>query len=112
MGARFACGLGPPLPSAFDAALRFRRRKRLASGLAHSLVDEPLEAPAVEVFTDVDVAFAVDCEGMRHVQRSAEDPLPSDMIDDRKRLTQKNPDMVVGAIDHIEEALIRRERKS
>src|SRR5206468_11335720 len=58
-----------------DATLRFRRRKGVACGRAHSLVDEPLEAPAIEILADVDVAFAVDREGMGHVQRSAEYPL-------------------------------------
>src|SRR5712664_3246036 len=99
------------LARSHDATLRFRRRKRVAGRRAHSLVDEPLEAPAVEVFAHVDVAFAVDREGMRHVQRSAEYPLLSNAIDDLERLTQKNPDVVVGAVDHIEEALIRRERE-
>jgi hypothetical protein len=32
----------------------------LAGRRAHSPVDEPLEAPAVEVLADIDVAFAVD----------------------------------------------------
>jgi len=32
-----------------DATLRFRRRKGVACGRAHSLVDEPLEAPAIEI---------------------------------------------------------------
>src|SRR5271168_3954542 len=86
-----------------DAALRFRRRKSLAGRLAHPLVNEPLEAPTVEVFADVDVACAVDREGRRHVQRSAEDALLSDVIDDLERLTQKNPDVVVRAVDHIQE---------
>jgi hypothetical protein len=40
-----------------------------------SLVDEALKAAAVEVFADIDVAFAVDRKRMRHVQRSAEDAL-------------------------------------
>src|SRR5215475_5765011 len=93
------------------ATLRFRRRQRLAGGWAHALVDEALEAPAVEVLADVDVALAVDRKRMRHVQRSAEDPLLSEVIEDLERLTQQNPDMVVGAVDHIEEALIRRERE-
>src|SRR5258706_14113746 len=48
---------------------------------------------------------------MRHVERSTEYPLLSDAIDDLERLAQKNPDVVVGAVDHIEEALIRRERE-
>ena len=83
----------------------------LPVGAPIPLVDEPLEAPAVEVFADVDVAFAVDREGMGHVQRSAEDPLLSDAIDDLERLAQKNPDVVVRAVDHVQEALIRRERE-
>src|SRR5207253_1713020 len=93
------------------STLRFRGRKSLARRRAHSLIDEPLEAPAVEVFADVDVAFAVDRKCMRHVQRSAEDTLLSDVVDDLERLTQKNPDVVVGAVDHVQEALIRRERE-
>src|SRR5439155_874595 len=76
---------------------------------AHSFVDEALEAPAVEVFADVDVPFAIGREGMRHVQRTAEDTLLADMVDDLKRLTQENPDVVVRAVDHVEESLIRRE---
>src|SRR5262245_23425514 len=92
--------------------LRFRRRKRLTGWWAHSLVDEALEAPAVEVFADVDVALAVDGQRMRHVQRPAEDPLLSEVIEDLERLTQQNPDVVVGAVDHIEEALVRREREA
>src|SRR6202049_5353520 len=94
------------------ATLRFRRRKSLAGRRAHALVNEPLETPAVEVFADVDVTFAVDREGMRHVQRTAENPLLSDVVDDLERLTQKNPDVVVRAVDHDKEALIRRERES
>src|SRR5215467_6263189 len=99
------------VPLRHDATLRFRRRKSRAGRRAHSLVNESLEAAAVEVFADVDVTFAVDREGMRHVQRSAEDPLLSDVIDDLERLTQKNPDVVVRAVDHIQEALIWRERE-
>jgi hypothetical protein len=57
--------------------LRFRRRKSFAGGLAHPLASESLEAPAVEVVADVNVAFTINCERMRHVQRSAENPLPS-----------------------------------
>src|SRR5882762_8939177 len=91
--------------------LRFRRRKSLAGGRTHSLVYKPLEAPAVEVFADVNVPFAVDREGMRHVQRSTEDTLLADVVDDLERLTQENPDVVVRAVDHVQEALIRRERK-
>src|SRR5439155_4769116 len=91
------------------ATLRLRRRQCLAGRWAHALVDEALEAPAVEVLADVDVALAVDGERMRHIQRSAEDPLLSEVIEDLERLAQQNPDMVVGAVDHIKEALIRRE---
>jgi hypothetical protein len=91
--------------------LRFRRRKSLAGRRAHSLVNEPLEAPTVEVFADVDVSSAVDREGMRYVQRPAEDPLLSDVIDDLECLTQKNPDVVVSAVDHVQEAVIRRKRE-
>src|SRR5215467_16277441 len=83
-----------------NAALRFRRRKRAAGRRAHSLVDEPLEAPAVEVFADIDVAFAVHRKGVRHVERPAEYPLLSDAIDDLERLAQKNPDVVVATVDH------------
>src|SRR5216684_4254278 len=83
----------------------------LPVGAPIPLVDEPLETPAVEVFAHVDVAFAVHREGMWHVQRSAEYPLLSDAVDDLERLTQKNPDVVVPTVDHIEEALIRRERE-
>ena len=46
-----------------------------------------MEPTAVEVFADVDVTFAVDREGMRHVQRSARDALLSDVVDDLERLT-------------------------
>src|ERR1700687_4706248 len=98
-------------PVGLDATLRFRRRKSLAGRRAHSLVNEPLEAPAVEVFADVDVTRAADREGMRYVQRSAEDPLLSDVIDDLECLTQKNPDVVVSAVDHVQEAVIRRKRE-
>src|SRR5262245_26415362 len=94
------------------ASLRFRRRQRLAGGRAHALVDEALEAPAVEILTHVDVALAVDRQRMRYVQRSAEDALLSEVIEDLERLTQQNPDVVVGAVDHIEEALVRREREA
>src|SRR3989442_1040438 len=100
-----------PMYGRHDSTLRFRGRKSLARRRAHSLIHEPLEAPTVEVFADVDVAFAVDREGMRHVQRSTEDTLLSDVVDDLERLTQKNPDVVVRAVDHIQEALIRRERE-
>ena len=68
--------------------LWFRRRKRAARWLAHALVNEALEAPAVEIFADIDIAFAVDRKGMRHVQRSAEDALLPDAIDDLKRIAQ------------------------
>src|SRR5207253_3897141 len=88
------------------STLRFRGRKSLARRRAHSLIDEPLEAPAVEVFADVDVAFAVDREGMRHVQRSAEDTLLSDVVDDLERLTQKNPHVVVRAVDRVVRAKV------
>src|SRR3989442_15433111 len=91
--------------------LRFGRRKSLAGRRTHAFVDEALEAPAVEVFTDVDVSFAVDREGMRHVQRTAEDTLLADVVDDLERLTLENPDVVVGAIDYVQEALIGRERQ-
>jgi hypothetical protein len=87
--------------------LWFRRRKSLACRLAHSLIDEALEAPAVEVFANIDVAPAVDREGMWHIQRPAEDALLTDAIDHLERLSQKNPDVVVRAVDHIQEALIR-----
>ena len=40
--------------NATTATLWFRRRKGLAGRLAHSLVDETLEAPAVEVFADIE----------------------------------------------------------
>src|SRR6266850_1707032 len=63
-----------------DATLRFWRRKSFARRLTHALVNEPLEAPAIKVFADVDVTFAVDREGMRNVQRSAEDPLLSNAV--------------------------------
>src|SRR5215470_8209095 len=90
--------------AAFRALLRLRRRKGFAGWRAHALVDEALEAAAVEILANVDVAFAVDCKRMRHVQRSAEDSLLPEMIEDLERLTQQNPDVVVGAVDHIEEA--------
>src|SRR5437879_11880037 len=100
-----------PMYDRHNSTLRFRGRKSLAGRRAHSLIHEPLEAPAVEVFADVDVTFAVDREGMRHVQRSAEDTLLSAVVDDLERLTPKNPDVVVRAGDHVLESLIRRERK-
>src|SRR5262245_28584928 len=49
-------------------SLRLRRWQRLAGRRAHALVDEALEAAAVEVLADVDVAVAVDRQRMRHVQ--------------------------------------------
>jgi hypothetical protein len=98
----FEYGYALQIPHAMT--LRFRRRKSLAGRRAHSLVNEPLEAPTVEVFADVDVSSAVDREGMRYVQRPAEDPLLSDVIDDLECLTQKNPDVVVSAVDHVKEA--------
>jgi hypothetical protein len=104
-------GITAEVGKAPRAALRFRRRNCLAGRRAHSLVDEALEAPAVEIFADINVAFAVDREGMRHVQRPTEDPLLPEAIDDLKRFTQQNPDVMVGAVDHIHEALIRRERE-
>ena len=91
-----------------DAALRFRWRKRRAGWLAHALVNEALETPAVEIFADIDVALAVDCKRMRHVQRSAKNALLSDVIDDFERVAQKDPDVVVCAVDHVKEALIGR----
>src|SRR5438093_7138205 len=103
----------PPLLCEGNAyeLLRFRRGKSLARSCAHSFVDKPLETPAVEVFADVDVPFAISREGMRHVQRTAEDTLLADMVDDLKRFTQENPDVVVRAVDHVQESLIRRERE-
>jgi hypothetical protein len=64
------------------------------------------------VFADVDVTFAVGRQGMRHVQRSAKNPLLPDVVDHLERLTQKNPHVVVRAVDHIQEALIRRKREA
>src|SRR5207249_5569178 len=70
--------------------LRLRWRKSLARSCAHSFVDKPLETPAVEVLSDVDVPFAIGREGMRHVQQTAEDTLLADVVDDLKRFTQEN----------------------
>jgi|SRR6516162_2716310 len=81
--------------------LWFRRRKSLAGRRPHALVNESLEAPSIEVFTHVEVPAAVNREGMRNVQRSAEDPLLSDVVDHLEGLTQKNPDVVVRAVDHV-----------
>src|SRR5438093_10191494 len=104
-------GFSPRCPRS-DAMLRFRRRKSIAGRRAHSFVHEPLEAPAVEVFADVDIAFAVDREGMRYVQRSAEDTLLTDVVDHLERVPQENPDVVVRPVDHVQEALIWREREA
>ena len=73
----------------------------MAGRRAHALVNESLEAPAIEVFTDIEVPFTVHCEGMWHVQRSAEDPLLPDVVNHLESLAQKNPDVVVRAVDHV-----------
>src|SRR5262245_7835047 len=95
--------------ASFKRRLRLRRWQRLAGRRTHALVDEALEAAAVEVLANIDVALAVDRKRMRHVQRSAKDPLLPEMIENLERLAQKNPDVVVGAVDHVEEPLIGRE---
>ena len=73
----------------------------MAGRRPHALVNESLEAPAIEVFTDVEVPAAVNREGMRNVQRSTKDPLLSDVVDHLEGLTHKNPDVVVRAVDHV-----------
>ena len=60
---------------------RFRRRQGFARGRTHAFVDEALEAAAIEVLADIQVALTIDCKRVRHVQRSAEDSLLSDVID-------------------------------
>jgi len=91
------------------ATLWFRRRESPAGRIAHSLVDKPLEAPTVKVFAYVEVTFAVHREGMWHVERPPKDPLLPDVVDDLECFAQKNPNVVVGTVDHVQEALIRRE---
>jgi hypothetical protein len=64
---------------------------------------------AVEVFADIDVALAIDRERVRHVECAAEDALLTNAIDDFERFAQEDPHMVVRAVDHVEEALVRGE---
>src|SRR5262245_59931303 len=57
-GLAHADGIAWRLPfPAVRERLRLRRRQSLAARSAHSLVDEALEAPAVEILANIDVAF-------------------------------------------------------
>src|SRR6185436_1004049 len=90
----------------------WRNRARLRS--PGPFIQEALKPARVEVLADVDVAAAVDGNGVGDVERSAPQALLAEARDDLHRPAFENPHVVVGAVDHIEEALlrIRREREA
>src|SRR5262245_41903724 len=84
-----------------------RRRVGAGSRPAESFVQESLESACVEIFAHVDVAPTVHGDGMWNVERAAEEPLLPEARDHSKRLAIQDPHVMVRAVDHVQEPLLR-----
>src|SRR5262245_33823531 len=82
-----------------------RRRNRSRFRRAETFIQEALEPPCVKILANIDIASAVDGNRVRDVERASPQALLAEPRDDAHRLALENPDVVVGAVDHVEKAL-------